>query len=220
MPVVRRTGSKKSQVRAAIIQAGIEVLSSVGMPGLTAAEVAKRVGVKPHMVHYYFRTMDDLVVEMVRFIGREGTRQLAHALVSERPLHAIWEIERGSRWGVMGLEIQAIAAHSDRVRAEFVRYVEEMRFLEAEAVSRYFALRNFDCPADPLVVVQIIVGMARQLVREQALGLELGHDELVQAIEQFLALIPGEPARKKARARQMSPIHEAPDGDAGRTDAL
>lgn len=205
----RRIGSKKSVVRAAIIEAGIAVLSEAGASGLSASQIAKKLNIKPHMVHYYFRTMDDLVVELVRYIGREGMRKISHALVSDRPLHAIWELEMTSPWGVMALELQAIAAHSQAVRSEIVRYLEEVRFIEAEAVSRYFALRGFEPPVEPLALVQVVVGMARQLVRERTLGLELGHGELISTIEQFLAGIPGGEVRKRSRAKSVGKAEAA-----------
>jgi hypothetical protein len=54
-------------------------------------------------------------------------------------------------------------------------------------------------------VVQIIVGMARQLVREKTLGMELGHDELTETIEDFLARIPGGKTRLSGRGKPNEP---------------
>jgi len=57
----RRIGSETSATRAAILKAALQVLQERGSSHFTASEIARKAGVKPHMIHYYFRTIDDLV---------------------------------------------------------------------------------------------------------------------------------------------------------------
>lgn len=182
----RRLGLEKSAVRERIVAAAIKVLQQEGGIGLTASAVARVANVKPHLIHYYFRTMDDLFVALVEIVGREGLEKTQVALGSEEPLRALWTAETGSTWGNLILQIQAIAMHRDSVRKALVAHAEEVRKLQIEAVVRHCEARQIVTDIPPIAMIQVIVGIARQLVRERTLGFTLGHEVVVSVIEDLL----------------------------------
>lgn len=187
----RRLGLERSAIRERIVAAAAKVLQLEGGIGLTASAVARVAEVKPHLIHYYFRTMDDLLVAVVAIAGREGLDKTEAALASKEPLRALWAAETGSTWGNLILQIQAIAMHRDNVRKALVAHAEEIRRLQIEAVVRHCEAHQIAPAIPPVAMIQIIVGIARQLGRERTLGFTLGHEAVVSAVEVFLEQATG-----------------------------
>ena len=63
-----------------------------GYAAVTSRRVAARAGLKPQLVHYYFRTMDDLFVALIRRGAEQNLEHQARALASPQPLRALWEL--------------------------------------------------------------------------------------------------------------------------------
>lgn len=186
-PSKRRIGSPTSAVREAILNAAAQVLKEEGAANLTASSVAKRAGVKAHMVHYYFRTIDDLVLALVRQHGALGLKNTAHAIASDEPLRSLWDSEITYKWGIVAMEFGTLAVHRESIRLEMSRYIEDLRNLQAEGIARHFQLRGIECPIPPIVLTVIIAGIARQIVREKEFGVSLGHEDTFLIVDQFLA---------------------------------
>jgi hypothetical protein len=87
------------------------------------------------------------------------------------------------------MEFSALASHSPTAQDELKRYIEEIRSVQAEALARHFELRGVECPFPPLAITVIIASIARQLVRERAVGVTLGHEEATAVVDEFLASI-------------------------------
>lgn len=202
----RRIGSEKSKTREAIIHAAVEVLQEDGATKLTASRVADRAGVKPHMVHYYFRSMDDLIVAVVRKHGMTGVTNTARSIASNEPLRGLWQSEMQYKWGAAAMEFGAIAAHHEAVRAEMKHFIEEMRTQQTEAIREHFEAHGYETTVPPVTISIILAAVARQLVRERAMEVSLGHEETVEFVEQFLDRFGKKPATdsrpRKPRPRQ------------------
>ncbi len=194
----RRIGSETSATRAAIVKAAFTVLQERGSNHFTASEIARRAGVKPHMVHYYFRTIDDLVLTMVKSLATKGLKNTARAITAGDPLKALWDVEIGSGSSIAIVELGTMAIHREDVRMEMARAMEAMRTIQAEAIARYLELRGIDCPVPPAALTLMIAGTARQMVRERAFGVSLGHAEMARAVDDLLAALAG-------RAREERP---------------
>lgn len=190
MASTRRIGSETSATRDAILKAAFEVLREKGAGGLSASNIGKQAGIKAHMIHYYFRSMDELIVELVRIQGKLGMRNTARAVASDEPLRALWELESGSNWGIAIMELAAIAARRDLARAEMMHYVEDMRRLQAEGIARHFALRGYEPAISPAALTFAITAIARQIVRDKAYNVSVGHQEMIDAVDAFLASLP------------------------------
>lgn len=117
----RRIGSESSATRELIINAAVEVLQEEGAERLTAARIADKAGVKPHLVHYYFRSMEDLVIAVIRSYGRLGLTNAARAIASDEPLRALWDIELTFKWSSAAVEWSSMATHRDTAREELKR---------------------------------------------------------------------------------------------------
>lgn len=183
----RRIGSETSATRAAILKAALQVLQDQGSSHFTASEIGRAAGVKPHMIHYYFRTIDDLVLALVKMLGTTGLKNTARAITSGDPLKALWNVEIGSSSSVAIMELGALAVHREDVRLEMARSMEAMRTIQTEAITKYLEMREIECPFPPATLALMIAGISRQMVRERAFGVSLGHEEMTAAIEDLLA---------------------------------
>ena len=205
MASTRRIGSERSATRDSILKAAVQVLQEQGAQALTASQIALTAGVKPHLVHYYFRTIDDLVLELVRTHGALGLKNTARAIASDEPLRALWELEMGYKWSVVAMELSSLAVHRDVVRKEMMRYIEDIRGLQAEGIARHFQLRGVDSPFPPLAITLMIAAIARQIVREQAYNVSLGHQAMIGVVEDLLSRLPNARARAPAAKRTKRP---------------
>ncbi|RYD60031.1 MAG: TetR family transcriptional regulator [Sphingomonadales bacterium] len=182
----RRIGAQNSAGRDAILKAAIGVLQEEGAAGLTASNVAKRADVKAHMVHYYFRSIEDLVLALIRQHGSLGLKNTARAIASDEPLRALWEVETSFKWMSVAMELSNIAIRREDMKAEMMRYIEDMRNLQAEGIQRHFQLRGIECAVPPMALTIMVAGIARQIVREKEFNVSLGHDEMAAVVETFL----------------------------------
>jgi TetR/AcrR family transcriptional regulator len=182
----RRIGSETSATRASIVKAAFAVLQEQGSSYFTASEIARRAGVKPHMIHYYFRTIDDLILTLVKTLATTGLKNTTRAITSGNPLKALWDVETGSGSSIAIMELGAIAVHREDVRQEMARSMEAMRTIQTEAIARYLEIRGIKCSFPPATLTLMIAGIARQMVRERAFGVSLGHAEMVAVAEDLI----------------------------------
>jgi len=181
----RRLGLEGSQTRARFIDAAEDVLRDEGLPGLTARQVAAKAGLKTQLLYYYFRTMDDLILALVRRVNERRLERFEAALASPEPLRALWQINSDPSGAALASELTSIATHREAIRAEIVRSAQSFRAMQIEAVSRLLApqARGNGSAAG---IVMIAVALARTIVAESSLGLTEGHEEALAIIEQTL----------------------------------
>lgn len=183
---VRRLGLENAQNRVRFIEAAEQVLRDDGLPGLTARQVAARAGLKTQLLYYYFQTMDDLILALVRRVHERRLAQFEEVLASPEPLRAIWNFSSEASDAALGAEVTSIAIHREAIRAEIVRGAQHFRSIQIEAVSRLIVSRAGDKKA-AAGWVMIAVALSRMIVVESALGLTDGHEEAQALVEDMLA---------------------------------
>jgi TetR/AcrR family transcriptional regulator len=198
----RRLGLEDSTVRTAIIDAAAQVLQEKGFVALTSQSVANRAGLKPQLVYYYFRTMDDLVVALVRRGGDYSLARIARAVTSKEPIEALWEQESDRRTAALAMELLAMGIHHQTIQVEVVRYAEQGRRLQAEAIAHSLKGRGRKPPIPPMAIAIIMAAVGRLLARERTVGMTLGHREMKRVINDWLLLLTSgrvhRPKRTKA----------------------
>ena len=93
----RRIGAETSETRGALLDAAEQLMLAEGYAAVTSRRVAAQAGLKPQLVHYYFRTMDDLFLAVFRRRAEQGLERQAEALASDQPLWALWDLSRDPR---------------------------------------------------------------------------------------------------------------------------
>src|SRR5215472_5299555 len=72
----RRIGAPDAKNRAVLLDAAEQLMLQEGYAAVTSRRVAAKAGLKPQLVHYCFRTMDDLFLAMLarEALSRAGER--------------------------------------------------------------------------------------------------------------------------------------------------
>ncbi len=184
----RRMGAESSKTRGVLLDTAENLMLTEGYAAVGVRRVAREAGVTPALIHYYFRTLDDLFLAMLRRNRERGEESLREIATSDRPLHALWE--RGSHSSGAGLitEFLALANHRKTIRSEIAETSARFREAELEIVGSALAGRT-DVP--PVAVSALIAIVSRSLALEDAMGLTVGHVELMELVRgQLDALEP------------------------------
>ena len=127
MASARRIGAPDAKNRGVLLDAAEELLLEEGYAAVTSRRVAEQAGLKPQLVHYYFRTMEDLFLEVFRRRAEQGLEVLATALASPQPLWALWRFSTQPEATRLTMEFMGLANHRKALRAEIVYYAERFR---------------------------------------------------------------------------------------------
>ena len=168
-----------------------------GYAAVTSRHVAAAAGLKPQLVHYYFRTMDDLFLALFRRLAEQGLERQVRAFESEQPLWAVWDLSRDPGGNALTMEFTALANHRKEIRAEIAasaeRYRSELRTGIGAVFERYGVSAE---QVPPLVCSVLVTSLARVLVIErETLGMSSGHAETVAFVEELLGRLEGERRR-------------------------
>ena len=137
----------------------------------------RRPGVKPALVHYYFPSMDDLFLAVLREGAETNLVRQREALADDEPLHALWKLNNAHGARLL-MEFMALANHRKEIRSEIVAYAARFGDLEESAVTLAMRAHGVDMAEFPPVVMSMIVtSLARILVLERSLGITRGHAE-------------------------------------------
>jgi AcrR family transcriptional regulator len=199
----RRLGTENAKNRVLLIEATEHLLCEEGYVAITARKVAEKAGLKLPLVYYYFETMDELILEVVRKNTAKRLKRFVRALASPEPLRAIWELARDHTSAISTTELIALANHRESIRTEVVVIAREFRALQTEAVDRLLAAKGVDREAYPAAgIVTIVTALTRAMAQDSALGVADGYAEAVSLIErgvEFLSRdkMPGDSSAEK-----------------------
>ncbi|MCU1456543.1 MAG: TetR family transcriptional regulator [Actinomycetia bacterium] len=192
----RRIGTETSKTRAALLDAAERLMVDGGYAAVTSRRVAAEAGVKPALVHYYFRTMDDLFLALYRRGAQRGLERQEMVLQSPQPLWALWDFSREPYGTNLTMEFVALANHRKEIRAEITASAERFRSRQVEALSGILAGYDLDSDDWPPVVIAVLMSsVARFLVIEaETLEMSTGHDDTVAVVERLLRRLEGDRA--------------------------
>lgn len=172
-----------SRSRLKLIEAAAALLEDEGYPAFSARRIAERAGLKPQLVHYYFRSMEALVVAVFQRSAALYFAMHDEALSGPRPLHALWELNRGLPEGKRMTEFVALARRYPRLSEEMRATGENFRRLQIEAIERVYAQVGTPDPAiSPAALAMLLSAVARSFVIEDGVGVSSGHAELNRVI--------------------------------------
>jgi AcrR family transcriptional regulator len=187
-PPARKSKVDDGGARRRLIEATAQIMHDEGYAAATSRRVAAHAGVKQALVYYYFPTMDDLFLEVLRVGSEAALQQMRAALTADDPLRALWRINSDSRNTVLSTEFMALANHRKVIGAELRRYAERVRDIETAAVTMVLRANGVDLQEYPPVAVSMLIAqIARSLANERAVDLEQGHAELRDLVERHLA---------------------------------
>lgn len=186
MATPSRAGNRDTGTRDKILDATAEIMLEEGYAAATSRRVAERVGVQRAVVYYYFPTMDDLYLAVLRRGTEMNLEVQRRALESDNPLHALWDMTIDPRGSRLTMEFMALGNHRKAIRAELAAGAERSR--EAQIAALTFILRDHAVgdAIPPEVVAVLIASIGRTISIENRLGITTGHSKTLRLIEEYL----------------------------------
>lgn len=187
MPRPRQERATTAEKRARLLDATEEIMLEDGYAAVSSRSVATKVGINAPLVHYYFPTLDDLFVAVVRRRGEAMVRRMAEALGSPEPLRAWWRLASDARGSALLVELIALANHRPPLRSAVGDLARQIRQLQMDALTTLLAQYGLDAEEfPPALVAAAIQGLAFGLVADQVSGYETATTEARDGMEALI----------------------------------
>jgi AcrR family transcriptional regulator len=186
--------SARLEAKAAILDAAERLLVEVGHAGITTRGLAAEAGVNHGLVHYYFGSMENVLVETLeRFTGRLVHRQRA-MYAADVPFIEKWRtamryLDEDFRSGYqkVWLELHALAWNRPELKRKVARVDAQWRQVLTEAFSEAMEGYGLDTERFPVeAVVSLVMTFNQGIILERHSGVFEGHTELLGWIDGWL----------------------------------
>jgi AcrR family transcriptional regulator len=172
----RRARAASAEKRARLLDATEDIILRDGYAAVSSRNVAASVGIQAPLVHYYFPTIDDLFVAVLRRRAERNLERMAAALASAAPLRAWWEIAADPRGAALFVELMAAANHRPALRAEVGDVAREIRHMQMRTLTSLLAEYGLDPDRfPPALIAAAMQGLAFGLVADEAAGYDTAH---------------------------------------------
>ena len=184
----RRSTPAAEKKRRLILDATEEILLKDGYAVVSSRSVATAAGIKAPLVHYYFPTIDDLLVALLQRRSDRIVGRMAEALTSAEPLRAWWDAASDPRGTTLFVELMAAANHRPLLKAEFGGIAREVRRMQMDALTVLLPEYGLDPTLlPPPLVAAAMQGLAFSVITDQAAGYDTHPDEALSAMGRLVA---------------------------------
>ncbi len=180
----RRKGGESSKIRAQLLHAAAQILRDEGASGVTARRLADQVGLGRHIVHYYFGTIDEMFVALMRDEGQRTEDWLREAAETGDALSLLWE----NSWRSASIihELTNLALRHPAIGAEYRIYTERFRATISGMLTIYAQGRGIVLPGSAASTAMMVQSVACTIAIELSLGITIGHQEAEAAFLNWL----------------------------------
>jgi AcrR family transcriptional regulator len=193
----------------ALLDAAEALLVEVGYAAVTTRKLAERAGVNHGLVHYYFGSMEEVLVQTLeRYTARLTARQREMYAASGpfidkwRQAMAYLDDDLASGYQKIWYELQAMAWNHPEMRSRVQGVTDTwlgvLRVACADAMAGY-GLDDGGWPVD--AIVSLVATFNQGIILERLVGVDSGHGALLQAIDGWL---------EKLEAKKRKPRREHP----------
>jgi TetR/AcrR family transcriptional regulator len=180
----------RSAAEGALLDAAERLLVEVGYAGITTRRLAEEAGVNHGLVHYYFGSMENLLVRVLeRFTERLTARQRA-LYAADIPFIEKWRqamrylVGEDVTYEKIWLELQALAWNNPDLAERVASVNDEWRAVLTEAFEEPRRVYGIEMPLDALV--SLVMTFNEGIILERAQGITAGHRELLAWIDGWL----------------------------------
>jgi AcrR family transcriptional regulator len=185
----------KTEARAtaedALLDAAERLLVDAGHAGVTTRRLAEEAGVNHGLVHYYFGSIENLLVRVLeRFTERLIDRQ-REMYAADVPFIEKWRtamrylISEDVTYEKIWLELSALAWNHPELRDRVAGIDAQWRAVLTEAFEQARREHEIEMPAEALVSLVMTFNIG--IMVERLSGIETGHRALLDWIERWLS---------------------------------
>jgi AcrR family transcriptional regulator len=207
---------KRAEATDALLDAAERLLIERGHAGITSRALASEAGVNNGLVHYYFGSMEEVLVQVLERFTERLIRRQREMYAADAPFLRKWETawayqdqDLESGYSKIWLELQALAWNRPELRERVARVNAEWRAVLAEAFAKaleeYGVAERFPSRA----LVPLVMTFAQGVALERLSGIRDGHDALLAWIHAWLRSLerdrrrtPGRLPRRDGAARE------------------
>jgi AcrR family transcriptional regulator len=154
-----------------------------GYAAVGSRRVATAAGITPPLVHYYFATIDDLFVAVLRRRADRMVERMAAALAGAEPLRAWWTLVSDPRGTGLFVELIAAGNHRPLLKAEVAAIARDVRHMQVEALRRLLPEYGVDPETyPPVLIATAMQGVAFAAVQDLAAGFDTAPEEAIAAM--------------------------------------
>jgi AcrR family transcriptional regulator len=177
------------ETEQALLDAAERLLVEVGAAGITTRQVAKAAGVNHGLVHYYFGSVEQLLVRVLerfteRLIERQRQMYAEEAPFLEKWRTAMAYLEQDLPYQKLWFELQALAWNRPELHEQLARVHEEWRAVLSDAFAPVREQLGIELPLEALVT--LVYTFNEGIMFERLSGIETGHRELLEWIDGWL----------------------------------
>jgi AcrR family transcriptional regulator len=177
------------ETEQALLDAAERLLVDFGAAGITTRRVAEEAGVNHGLVHYYFGSVEQLLVRVLerfteRLIARQRQLYAADAPFLEKWRTAMAYLEEDRPYQKIWFELQALAWNRPELQARLTRVNAEWRAVLSEAFAPVRNELGLEIPLEPLV--SLVYTFNKGIMFDRLSGIDTGHRELLEWIDVWL----------------------------------
>ena len=209
MHSARGVGARRSENLDAIIDSTLELMLEQGYAAVTYRSVATRAGVAAGLVQYYFSSLDDLFIAVLRRRTDEIIEALTEVTTAEQPLRAVWEYASNRTGTALLMEFMALANHRKAIAGVIGEGGERMRRALLDTLSaKWASYGSSEDDLSPPAALFLMFCIPRMAHLEESLGTFTGHAEAFAWVERFLDRVEPRTRRPRGRRRRGRPRRE------------
>jgi TetR/AcrR family transcriptional regulator len=173
-----------------LLDAAERLLVDVGYAGITTRRLAQEAGVNHGLVHYYFGSIENVLVQTLERFTERVTRRQRAMYAADIPFLEKWRtamrylVAEDIRYEKIWLELQALAWNRPELRERVARVNDAWRRVLTEAFAEPRERYGIEVPLDALV--SLVMTFNQGIIVERLAGVETGQRELLEWIDGWL----------------------------------
>jgi AcrR family transcriptional regulator len=177
------------ETEQALLDAAERLLIEVGAAGITTRRVADEAGANHGLVHYYFGSVEQLLVRVLerfteRLIERQRQMYAADMPFAEKWRTAMAYLDEDRPYQKIWFELQAVSWNRPALRERLLHVHSEWRAVLSEAFAPVRDELGLDVPLEALVT--LVYTFNEGIMLDRLSGIETEHRELLDWIDTWL----------------------------------
>jgi AcrR family transcriptional regulator len=177
------------ETEQALLDAAERLLGGVDASGITTRRVADEAGANHGLVHYYFGSVEQLLVRVLerfteRLIERQRELYAADVPFLEKWRTAMAYLDEDLPYQKIWFELQALAWNRPELQERLAWVHAEWRAVLVDALAHVREELGLDLPPEALVT--LVYTFNEGIMLERLSGIETGHRELLDWIDGWL----------------------------------
>ena len=189
-PAAPKTAARAA-AEEALLDAAERLLADAGYASVTTRRLAKEAGVNHGLVHYYFGSNENLLVQALERFTRRLIARQRELYAAGVPFADKWRtamhylVSEDVSYQKIWLELQALSWNNPDICERLARVNAEWRAVLTEAFEQPRRELGIEMPLEALVSLVMTFNLG--IIVERLGGTDTGHRELLDWIDQWIS---------------------------------